>query len=285
MDTHGLSSIIVIHNIWWLQVVRCCMPQLPHCRRTLKWFRWCNYNIQLPCTLRIEHPSITTICTALPACHLSCMSNKLIFLIYETCPSGHLVAWCTHVCPYCGHTHSLGVYQSQCSPLLFLFPRCCKSRTGTPLPTARCSTQSSQRLASSSSAVINCGCGFQVLHAVSCWLFLSIFTLVQDGHVASATFSCLTLLQDSHVASAASLKCSTAVHTSSLVPKWLACGWCSFTRAQVVPTFQCCTWQQWANFQTFSVHLQVFKAWLLTMLPSSLHGQLLLSVLLWIYFC
>jgi hypothetical protein len=26
--------------------------------------------------------SITTTCTALPACHLSCMSNKLIFLIY-----------------------------------------------------------------------------------------------------------------------------------------------------------------------------------------------------------
>jgi hypothetical protein len=32
---------------------------------------------------RSYHPSITTICTALPACHLSCMSNKLIFLIYS----------------------------------------------------------------------------------------------------------------------------------------------------------------------------------------------------------
>jgi hypothetical protein len=73
--------------------------------------------------------------------------------------------------------------------------------------------------------VINCGCGFQVLHAVSCWLLLSVFTSAQDGHVASAAFSCLTLLQDSHVASAASLKCSTAVHTSTtsaeMVGTWL----------------------------------------------------------------
>jgi hypothetical protein len=50
----------------------------------------------LACTVRLQHacvrpcmctadrachPIITTICTALPTCHLRCMSNKLIFLI------------------------------------------------------------------------------------------------------------------------------------------------------------------------------------------------------------
>jgi hypothetical protein len=38
-----------------------------------------------PCTVQIvTFQHLTTICTALPACHLSCMpSNKLIFLIYR----------------------------------------------------------------------------------------------------------------------------------------------------------------------------------------------------------
>jgi hypothetical protein len=49
-------------------------------------------------------------------------------------------------------------------------------------------------------------------------------------------------------------KFSTAVHTSTASARqWLAGGWYSLTRAQLVPKFQYCTWQQWANFQFLSI--------------------------------